>query len=87
MEDLMAGFELDLVRKAAGLTQGQVGERLEKSFKTVSKFEREADRMTLTSLRSYLVAVGADSATISVTVGGEVIELPLDLTPAAAGES
>lgn len=83
----MAGFELDLVRKAAGLTQGQVGERLEKSFKTVSKFEREADRMTLTSLRSYLVAVGADSATISVTVGGEVIELPLDLTPAAAGDS
>ncbi|WP_236491138.1 hypothetical protein, partial [Escherichia coli] len=63
------------------------GERLEKSFKTVSKFEREADRMTLTSLRSYLVAVGADSATISVTVGGEVIELPLDLTPAAAGDS
>ncbi|MDN4599380.1 hypothetical protein ACF1AJ_19160 [Leifsonia sp. NPDC014704] len=83
----MAGFELDLVRKAAGLTQGQVGERLEKSFKTVSKFEREADRMTLTSLRSYLVAVGAESATISVTVGGEVIELPLDLTPAAAGDS
>lgn len=83
----MAGFELDLVRKAAGLTQGQVGERLEKSFKTVSKFEREADRMTLTSLRSYLVAVGAESATISVTVAGEVIELPLDLTPAAAGDS
>ena len=87
MEDLMAGFELDLVRKAAGLTQGQVGERLEKSFKTVSKFEREADRMTLTSLRSYLVAVGAESATISVTIAGEVIELPLDLTSAAAGDS
>ncbi|MBO1741612.1 helix-turn-helix transcriptional regulator [Leifsonia sp. TF02-11] len=83
----MAGFELDLVRKAAGLTQGQVGERLEKSFKTVSKFEREADRMTLTSLRSYLVAVGAESATISVTVGGEVIDLPLDLTSATAGDS
>lgn len=83
----MAGFELDRVRKAAGLNQEQVGERLGKSFKTVSKFEREADRMTLTSLRSYLVAVGAESATISVTVAGEVIELPLDLTSAAAGDS
>jgi transcriptional regulator with XRE-family HTH domain len=87
VEDLMAGFQLDQVRKAADLTQVQVGERLGKTFKTVSKFEREADRMTLTSLRSYLVAVGAQSATISVTIAGQVIELPLDLTPVSSSDA
>lgn len=56
LEDLVG------VRKAAGLSQQQVAERMGVSQSAVSLFEHYDANPTLSSIRRYALAVGADLA-------------------------
>ncbi|MGV9772921.1 helix-turn-helix domain-containing protein [Streptosporangium sp. NPDC003464] len=58
------------LRKAQGLTQAQVAERMGRSQPAVSDFERLGGDPHLSTVRRYALAVGADIAHLVRTSGG-----------------
>ncbi|MBD7998260.1 helix-turn-helix domain-containing protein [Oerskovia jenensis] len=76
-EDRAYALNLAAIRKAADLTQKQLGERLGVGQNTVSRTERRSDVLWST-LVDYLSAAGGSDITLAVTINGQRIELDLD---------
>jgi transcriptional regulator with XRE-family HTH domain len=68
-------IDLAAIRRAAGLTQVRLAEILAVGQAQVSKIERQED-MLLSTLTSYLAALGAD-AKIVVEVGEKAVTYDL----------
>ena len=69
-------MNLAMIRKAAQMTQVEVARRLGVGQGAVSRLENRGD-MLLSTLHDYLMATGADAASIVVVVRGHKIELDL----------
>jgi hypothetical protein len=74
--DRVYAMNLAMIRKAAQMTQVEVARKLGVGQGVVSRLERRDD-MLLSTLHDYLMATGADSASIVVIVHGQRIELDL----------
>lgn len=74
--DRVYAMNLAMIRKAAQMTQVEVARKLGVGQGVVSRLEHRDD-MLLSTLCDYLMATGADSAGIVVTVHGQRIELDL----------
>jgi transcriptional regulator with XRE-family HTH domain len=72
VKDALAQMPLEELRQARELTQVQLAEVLQVSQGAVSKVERRAD-MYISTLRSYVRAVGGDLQIRAVFPEGEVI--------------
>lgn len=70
-------MNLALIRNAANLTQAELAKRLGIDQPAVSKLEARKD-MLLSTLTNYLLATGAEAASIAVTVRG--LDYTFDLT-------
>lgn len=70
------GATLAAIRKAGSLTQEQIAERLGVTQGAVSQMERKPD-MLLSTLRNYLIAVGAERPRLLVTIDGADIDVAL----------
>jgi len=70
------GATLAAIRKAGSLTQEQIAERLGVTQGAVSQLERKPD-MLLSTLRNYLIAVGAERPRLLVTIDGADIDVAL----------
>jgi DNA-binding XRE family transcriptional regulator len=57
--DFKIGVILRQAREAAGLTQGEVAERLQTKKSAISRIENHADDVRLSTIRRYAEAVGA----------------------------
>jgi DNA-binding transcriptional regulator YiaG len=76
-EDRTYALNLAAIRKAAELTQEQLGVRLGVGQNTVSRTERRGD-MLWSTLVDYLSAAGGTDITLGVTINGQRIEVELD---------
>ncbi|GIH25216.1 hypothetical protein Aph01nite_35260 [Acrocarpospora phusangensis] len=74
--DRAHAMNLAMIRKAGQMTQVEVARKLGVGQGVVSRLENRND-MLLSTLYEYLMATGADSASIVVTVHGSRIELDL----------
>lgn len=74
--DRVYAMNLAMIRKAAQMTQAEVARKLGVGQGVVSRLEHRDD-MLLSTLHDYLMATGAESAGIVVTVHGQRIELDL----------
>ncbi|SDI46113.1 Helix-turn-helix [Sinosporangium album] len=74
--DRSYAMNLAMIRKAGQMTQVEVARKLGVGQGVVSRLENRND-MLLSTLYDYLMATGADSASIVVTVHGSRIELDL----------
>lgn len=74
--DRIYAMNLAMIRKAGQLTQVEVAKRLGVGQGVVSRLENRND-MLLSTLFDYLMATGAEGASIVVTVHGLRIELDL----------
>ena len=74
--DEIHGATLAAVRKAGSLTQAQIAERLGVTQGAVSQLENKPD-MLLSTLRNYLIAVGAEHPRLLVNVDGADIAVAL----------
>ena len=74
--DRVYAMNLAMIRKAAQMTQVDVARKLGVGQGVVSRLEHRDD-MLLSTLYDYLMATGADSAGIVVTVHGRRVELDL----------
>ncbi len=72
VRDTIAAMPMDELREARALTQTQLAEILHVSQGAVSKVERRAD-MYISTLRSYVRAMGGDLQMRAVFPDGEVI--------------
>jgi DNA-binding XRE family transcriptional regulator len=85
----LAAMPMDELREARSLTQTQLGEILHVSQGAVSKVERRAD-MYISTLRSYVRAMGGDLQIRAVFPEGEVVINQfqnLDIEPLTVGPS
>jgi transcriptional regulator with XRE-family HTH domain len=69
-------MNLAMIRQAARMTQVEVARKLGVGQGAVSRLEHRDD-MLLSTLHDYLMATGADTAGIIVTIHGQRIELAL----------
>lgn len=60
----LAGAKLVAARKAAGLTQKQLGEKLSLPQSQISRIERNPDRTTVRTLKRIAKALGVDVAAL-----------------------
>ena len=74
--DRVYAMNLAMIRKAAQMTQVEVARKLGVGQGVVSRLEHRDD-MLLSTLYDYLMATGAEGASIVVTVHGHRIELDL----------
>ncbi|WP_449062538.1 helix-turn-helix domain-containing protein [Planomonospora algeriensis] len=74
--DRVYAMNLAMIRKAGQMTQVEVARKLGVGQGVVSRLENRND-MLLSTLFDYLVATGAEGASIVVTVHGRRIELDL----------
>jgi hypothetical protein len=74
--DRIYAMNLAMIRKAAQMTQVEVARKLGVGQGVISRLEHRDD-MLLSTLHDYLMATGADSASIVVVVHGLQIELDL----------
>jgi transcriptional regulator with XRE-family HTH domain len=74
--DRVNAMNLAMIRKAAQMTQVEVARKLGVGQAVVSRLEHRDD-MLLSTLYDYLMATGAEGASIVVTVHGHRIELDL----------
>lgn len=74
--DRVYAMNLAMIRKAGQMTQVEVAKKLGVGQGVVSRLENRSD-MLLSTLYDYLMATGAESASIVVTVHGRRIELDL----------
>jgi hypothetical protein len=74
--DRVYTMNLAMIRKAAQMTQVEVARKLGVGQGAVSRLENRGD-MLLSTLHDYLMATGADAASIVVVVHGHKIELDL----------
>jgi DNA-binding transcriptional regulator YiaG len=74
--DRIHAMNLAMIRKAGQMTQVEVARKLGVGQGVVSRLENRTD-MLLSTLYDYLVATGAENASIVVTVHGRRIELDL----------
>ena len=74
--DRVNAMNLAMIRKAAQMTQVEVARKLGVGQGVVSRLEHRDD-MLLSTLYDYLMATGAEGASIVVTVHGHRIELDL----------
>jgi uncharacterized protein (UPF0254 family) len=74
--DRVYAMNLAMIRKAAQMTQVEVGRKLGVGQGVVSRLEHRDD-MLLSTLYDYLMATGAEGAGIVVVVNGNRIELDL----------
>jgi hypothetical protein len=74
--DRVYAMNLAMIRKAGQLTQVEVAKKLRVGQGVVSRLENRND-MLLSTLFDYLMATGAEGASIVVTVHGLRIELDL----------
>ncbi len=65
-------IDLASIRRAAGVTQEQLAERLTLRQGQISRTEHQAD-LLLSTLIAYLRALGADAALIVTVPGGKTI--------------
>jgi len=72
VQETLSAMRLDGMREARQLTQTQLAEVLHVSQGAVSKVERRAD-MYISTLRSYVRAMGGDMQIRAVFPDGEVI--------------
>ncbi len=75
--DRAHAMTLAMVRRAAGLTQTDLAEALRISQTAVARTEKRGD-MLLSTLRSYLEALGAEAAIIVRFPDGHEAEISLD---------
>ncbi|MEV7807220.1 helix-turn-helix domain-containing protein [Microbispora sp. NPDC088329] len=74
--DRTYAMNLAMIRKAGQMTQVEVAKKLGVGQGVVSRLENRGD-MLLSTLFDYLMATGAESASIVVTVRGRRVELDL----------
>jgi predicted transcriptional regulator len=74
-DDRLYVESLAAIRKAASLTQIQMGEHMGVSQSVISRLEKQDD-MLLSTLASYLAAAG-DHPRVVVTVNGQDVEYDL----------
>jgi transcriptional regulator with XRE-family HTH domain len=74
--DEVYGATIAAIRNAGALTQEQIAERLGVTQGAVSQLEHKPD-MLLSTLRNYLIAVGAERPRLLVTVDGADIDIAL----------
>lgn len=74
--DRVYAMSLAMIRDAGELTQVEVAKRMSVNQGQVSKLERRDD-MLLSTLRHYLEATGATDASITLTVKGHPVQVPL----------
>jgi len=74
--DRTYAMNLAMIRKAGQMTQVEVAKKLGVGQGVVSRLENRDD-MLLSTLFDYLMATGAEGASIVVTVHGQKIELDL----------
>lgn len=65
-------IDLAVIRRAAGVTQEQLAERLRLRQGQISRTERQAD-LLLSTLVAYLDALGADAELMITMPSGETI--------------
>jgi transcriptional regulator with XRE-family HTH domain len=83
VQEVLRGMPLDELREARELTQTQLAQVLQVSQGAVSKVERRTD-MYISTLRSYVRAIGGDLQIRAVFPEGEVlIDQFEDLDPAS----
>lgn len=75
-EDRAYRMDLSMIRRAANLTQVELADRLGVGQGAVSRVESRED-MLLSTLLGYLHAAGATDVSMSVTVAGRRLEVPL----------
>lgn len=76
---------LAALRQALGLTQVELAKRLEVTQGNVAQIEKRGD-LLVSTLASYLHAVGGDVRIIVQFAGGRAIEVELDALVGAKGE-
>ncbi|RAY11906.1 XRE family transcriptional regulator [Actinomadura craniellae] len=74
--DRTYAMNLAMIRKAGQMTQAEVAKKLGVGQGVVSRLENRDD-MLLSTLFDYLMATGAEGASIVVTVHGHKVELDL----------
>jgi len=74
--DRVHAMTLAMIRRAAGLTQTAIAENLNVSQTAVARTEKRGD-MLLSTLRSYLEAVGARATILVELPDGRVAEVSL----------
>ena len=74
--DRAYAMNLAMIRKAGEMTQVEVARKLGVGQAVVSRLENRND-MLLSTLFDYLMATGAEAASIVVTVHGRKVELDL----------
>jgi hypothetical protein len=74
--DRAYAMNLAMIRKAGEMTQVEVARKLGVGQGVVSRLENRDD-MLLSTLFDYLMATGAEGASIVVTVHGQKVELDL----------
>lgn len=73
VESELLEMDLRALREAAGLTQGELAERIEITQSQLSKMERREDHR-ISTLRRYVQALGG-SLEICAVIGGKRIKL------------
>lgn len=73
------GMDISAVRKAAGMSQAELAERLGVQQTTVSRMERQTD-WRLSTIAAYVAATGAN-ATLTVEVSGRTVDYGLAVNP------
>ncbi len=74
--DRIYAMNLAMIRKAAQMTQAEVARKLGIGQGVISRLEHRDD-MLLSTLHDYLMATGAESASIVVIVHGHRVEIDL----------
>jgi DNA-binding XRE family transcriptional regulator len=74
--DRLHAMSLAMVREAGKRTQAELARELGISQGAVSQMERRED-MLLSTLRSYIMATGAENPRLIVTVNGRDVELSI----------
>ncbi|WP_128645466.1 helix-turn-helix domain-containing protein [Rhodococcus sp. BS-15] len=80
-QDRAHAMGLAAIRQAAALTQTELATRMGVKQAAISGLETRQD-LLLSTLRNYLTAAGATDITMTVTLGGKVIEIQLPSTTA-----
>lgn len=74
VRETLASMPLAEIRRAIGMTQADIAERLDVSQGSVSKVENAAD-MYLTTLRKYVAALGGELRLTATFPDGRQIEI------------
>ena len=74
VKETLATMPLAEIRKAIGMTQVDLAEKLDVAQSSVSKIESAAD-MYLTTLRKYVKALGGELHLTAVFPGGRQVEI------------